>query len=127
MVSGGNEETIKKARKIITGAVVGLAIVLSAEAIMNTVGQILGWDGYASNSNSSISSIILNILTFLLQISGIIAIISLVIGGGMYMSASVSEKNAEKAKEIVQNSIIGIIVILSALVIINQIKNLIGS
>lgn len=68
----------------------------------------------------------INILNLLLSIFGIIAIISLVVGGGMYLTAYGDEKRIETGKKIIVYAIIGIVVALSAVVIINEISSLIS-
>jgi hypothetical protein len=49
-----------------------------------------------------------------------------VIGGGMYLTAYGDEKKIDSGKKIVTYAIIGIVVALSALVVVRQIANLVG-
>jgi hypothetical protein len=62
-----------------------------------------------------------------LSIIGILGIISLIIGGGMYMSAYGDEKRIDTAKRIITYAIIGIVVALAALVIVRQVMNILGA
>ena len=88
--------------------------------------KILGDTSTADPAGLSLLEIAANVLNLLLSILGIIAIISLVIGGGMYLTAYGDEKRIDTAKQIVKYSIIGIIVALGALVIVKQIASIIS-
>ncbi len=67
-----------------------------------------------------ITTILENILQFLLSIVGVLAIISLVVAGVMYLTAAGNIKQVDLAKKAVQLSIIGIVVALGALLIVSQ-------
>ncbi len=69
-----------------------------------------------------IPELLLNILNFLLQIFGIIAIIALVVSGIIYLTAGGSEDQIKMAKKYSFYSIIGIVVALSSLIIIKTIE-----
>ncbi|HRY82439.1 MAG TPA: TrbC/VirB2 family protein [Candidatus Moranbacteria bacterium] len=128
MSSAGNEKMVTRAKQTWTGAVVGLAIALAAPAFLNEILAILqaGPDVAGTGSTLTIKMIAVNVLNFLLSIFGIIAIISLVIGGGMYLTAYGDEKRIDTAKKIITYAIIGIVVALSALVVVRQISSLIS-
>ena len=72
----------------------------------------------------SIGQLLLNILNFLLQIFGIIAIIALAISGIIYLTAYGDEDRIKLAKKSVMYSIIGIIVALSGMIIVKTISGL---
>lgn len=129
MLAGGNEKMVSRAKLCWTGAVIGLAIVLAAPSFLTEIINILGntsevnTDGLTGPTFYEIGVRVLNLL---LSIVGIIAIISLVIGGGMYLTAYGDEKRIDTGKKIVTYSIIGIIVALSAVVIVEQVNSLIS-
>jgi type IV secretory pathway VirB2 component (pilin) len=126
MLSGGSEKMITRAKLCWTGAVIGLAIVLAAPSFLTEIINILGGSsGIESPGGPTLLEIGTRVLTFLLSILGIIAIISLVVGGGMYLTAYGDEKRIETGKKIVTYSIIGIIISLSAVVILNEVMRLI--
>ncbi len=75
--------------------------------------------GAISNA-TPITTILENILQFLLSIVGVLAIISLVVAGVMYLTAAGNTKQVDLAKKAVQFSIIGIVVALGALLIVSQ-------
>jgi len=127
MVSGGNENMVKRAKQTWTGAVVGLAIALAAPAFLNEILNILQAKDIAGTGSAiTIKQIAVNVLNFLLSIFGVIAIISLIIGGGMYLTAYGDEKRLDSGKKIVTYAIIGIVIALSALAVIRQVANLIS-
>lgn len=127
MVSAGDPGMMKRAKDCWLGAVIGIAIVTIAPTFLKQVQIILGGkltSGGIENA-LTIQQIATNVLNFLLSIVGIIAIISLVISGGMYMTAYTDAKQAETAKKIGQWAIIGIIVALGSLLLVQQVQKLI--
>ena len=130
MTSGGEEKRLTQAKNCWTGAVIGLAIVLAAPAFLREVISIVGGTNGVDTSQikgPTLLEIAQNVLNFLLSIVGIIAIISLVIGGGMYLTSAGDEGRAETGKKITQYAIVGIIIALGSLVIVKQIATLIGA
>jgi len=65
-----------------------------------------------------IPELLLNILNFLLQIFGIVAIISLIVSGIIYLTASGDEDRIKLGKKSATYSVIGIIVALAGMIII---------
>ncbi len=64
-----------------------------------------------------------NVLDFLLSAFGILAIIALLISGGMYLLSGGSEERASQAKRSAMYALAGVAVALGALVVIRQIGN----
>ena len=71
--------------------------------------------------NSSILGILTSFLTWLLLILGIVAIISFIISGLLYLTSAGDETQATRAKKAMTYSIIGLIVGLSGLIAIRAI------
>lgn len=134
MTSGGNETMVTRAKKTIAGAVIGLAIALASPTFLKEIKAVLGKNGSGTGGSANswvanaltIKDIAINVLNLLLSVVGILGIIALVIGGGMYFTAYGSEKKIDNAKKIVTYAIIGIIVSLASLVIIKQVNNLLN-
>ncbi len=128
MLSAGDETMIKRAKATWTGAVIGLAIIFASPAFLKEIGVILG----INQTNSavagalSLQQIALNVLGFLFSIVGIIAIISMIIGGVIYLTAYGDEKRIDTAKKILTSSILGVVIVFAALIIVNQIRTLLG-
>lgn len=72
---------------------------------------------------STASSFILSIINILLAIAGTIAVLFLIIGGIRYVTAEGSEDRAESAKNTIQHSIIGIVIVILSFVIVRIISN----
>jgi hypothetical protein len=132
-MSGGNEKMVTRAKQTWTGAVIGLAIALAAPTFLKTIQGLLGGSttgGSAENwvSNAlTIKQIATNVLNLLLSIMGILGIIALIIGGGMFFTAYGNDKRIETGKKIITYAIIGIIVALASLVIVRQLITLMSA
>ncbi len=133
MLSAGNEAMVTRAKKTWTGAVIGLAIALGAPTFLKTIQAILGGnsntggnaDSWVSNS-LTLQQVAVNVLNLLLSLLGVIAMISMIIGGLMYLTAAGDERRLDKGKEIFKYSILGVVAALSAVVVISQINILLG-
>ncbi|OGI16162.1 MAG: hypothetical protein A2878_03370 [Candidatus Moranbacteria bacterium RIFCSPHIGHO2_01_FULL_54_31] len=127
ITSSGDEGRMKVAKGAITAAMIGLAIGLAAPSFLKEIGTVLGW-GAVNNAEVAaaltLSQIARNVLDFLLSIVGILAIIMLVVGGIMYLTAAGNEDQIDTGKKIVKWSIVGIAVALASLVIVSQIAAL---
>jgi len=130
MTSAGDEKRITSAKSTVTAAVIGLTIILAAPTFLSEILAILGnntGDVTAVDPLAealSAQQIALNVMQKLLAIAGIIGIIGLVIGGFTYMTAYGDEKRIDDGKRAIKYSIIGIVVVLSALLIVRQISAL---
>lgn len=125
ITSAGNDNRMSLAKGAITASMVGLALGLAAPSFLKQIGDILGWGPVAAGPAAgakSLVDIVKSVLEFLLSITGIIAIIMMIIGGLMYLTAAGDEDRAETGKKIVTYSIIGIAVASAALVIVTQIS-----
>ncbi|MEI7750203.1 MAG: pilin [Candidatus Moraniibacteriota bacterium] len=130
ITSAGDEKKIGTAKKMITAAMIGLAIGVAAPSFLKVIGDVLGWGGAQVptevSSAKSMVQIIQGVLNFLLGISGLLAMIMLVIGGFMFFASAGDEKRAETAKSLVKYSIMGIAVVVLSLIIIRTIAMLLS-
>jgi hypothetical protein len=128
-MGGGNENMKKMAQTTIVFAIIGLALTAAAPAFLKQI-KVIVLGGADANMPVSIgeaptiATIVTNTLTFLLSITGILAIISLVIGGIMYVMAGTMDV-AERAGKTIKYSIIGIVTVSVAVMIVRQIVDLI--
>jgi len=129
MMSAGDPGMIKRAKDCWLFSIIGLAIVVAAPTFLKQVIEILGGSSTLNTTSISsaltVSQIATNVLNFLLSIVGIIAIISLVIAGGMYMTAYGDDTRIGTAKKMATYSIIGIAVALISLIAVQQVAKLI--
>ncbi len=74
----------------------------------------------------TVAEVLLNALTFLLQVFGALAIIGLVLSGIMYLTAAGSEKQVEKAKKAFYYSVIGIVIAMGGYILVKTIATMIN-
>lgn len=144
ITSAGDEKRTEMAKKAITASMVGLAIGIAAPSFLKEIYTIVSPSGTAQadcaglagedlthcqevntllSQAPTIAHITMDVLSFLLAIVGTLAIIMLVAGGIMYLTAAGEEDKIEKGKKLVKFAIIGIIIALASLVIVRQIAN----
>ncbi|HOF42481.1 MAG TPA: pilin [Candidatus Moranbacteria bacterium] len=133
LTSAGSPDMVERGKKSITAAIIGLAIGIAAPSILKELAGILGWGPVSSNCNPgdvncesvdaalTLSQIAVRTLNFLLGIAGILALIMIVIGGIVYLTSAGDPERADRGKKTFTYSVIGIIIALSAMVIIRQI------
>lgn len=126
MTSSGNDSKMTTAKGAIFAAVIGLALAIAAPSFLKEIYTVLGADPegeVALGGALSIVEIALNVLNFLLSITGVIGIIMLVAAGIAYLTAAGNEGQIETAKKMTKWAIIGIAVALGALVIVKQVAD----
>jgi len=84
---------------------------------LNTVAQ----DTYPGSSADSIEETISKAINAILGLTGMIFFVYMIYGGYLWMTANGKEENVEKAKHIIRNTIIGLIIVLSAYAISNYV------
>ena len=98
-------------------ATIGLAPVVNAgldEGIIDTgVGGEIGYD-----DDSDLKATITNIVQWALGFLALIAVIMIIVGGFMWMTAGGNEERVEKAKKMISAAVIGLIIILLAWAIV---------
>lgn len=126
ITSGGNESRMTLGKTAITAALIGLALGIAAPSFLKEIAGVLGWGSVdaAIVAAPTLSSLALEVLNFLLSIIGVLAIIMLVIGGLIYLTAAGNENKAETGKKIVTYAVVGVSVALAALVITTQVASL---
>ncbi|MFH0830929.1 MAG: pilin [Parcubacteria group bacterium] len=95
-----------------------IAAAASALLIARSAGAQVGVPRIPQLRDTTIFETIIAVVTWGLGIAGAVAVLYLIVGGFMYITASGDEGRIEKAKNTIKNAIIGIVVILLALVIV---------
>ena len=72
---------------------------------------------------TTLTGLILNIINILLALSGLIAVLVLIIGGFRYVTSFGNEEAVDKAKHMILNAIIGIVIIILSFVIVKVVSN----
>jgi type IV secretory pathway VirB2 component (pilin) len=123
MVSGGSKDATERAKKTVIFAIIGLAIVLAAPFFYQEIKALL----LGGSPGTKLQEFLLNVLKLLLSIVGFLAIISMVIGAIWMFTAVGDDERYELGKKTATYSIIGLVIALSALMIAQQVINLIGN
>lgn len=91
---------------------------------LTNIGSAFPHSGIANST--TITDLIINIIKILLFVSGGIAVLFVIYGGFLYLTAGGNEEQAEKGKTALVNAIIGIIIVILAYVIVNVVVNLVS-
>ena len=120
ITSAGDSGRIDTAKKFVFYALVGLAIGIAAPAFLRQIYDIVGAGPSPATPGTTLTvlEIARNILNFLLSIVGVVAIIMLVVGSFMYLTAAGDEDRIDTGKKIAKYSVIGITIALAALVLV---------
>lgn len=112
-------------KRIIQAIFVGAPLALLASVPAAYADPIFKINGLATETNPQrqVSSLI----TILLGIAFSLTVIGIIVGGFVYLTSAGNEDRAERGKEIVTNSIIGLVVIILAFVIVQSINLLFTS
>ena len=139
LISAGNPKMVEQGKGAITMALVGVALGVAAPSLLKELARIIGWgDNCAGIADAGIkaaclakeqavggaltlSQIAVNVLNFLLGSMGILALIMLVIGAILYLTSAGDDDRIKKGKEIFKNAAFGLIMAMSAMVLVTQI------
>lgn len=125
MVSAGDKERMEKAKNTLVYAIAGFAIVVASSTFTSEIQNALG-GGATSTSGATLSQIALNVVKLLLSIVGSLAIISIVVGAIWMFTSGGDKERYELGKKTVIYSVVGITIVLSSIIVLNQIKTLVG-
>ncbi|MFW5885234.1 MAG: pilin [Patescibacteria group bacterium] len=125
ITSGGKEDQIKWAKNIITNSLIGFALVVGAPSLLKEIKDIIAsgedpQEGLIDNANS-IGDILMNVLNFALTAIGVLALLSFIIAGIIYLTSAGDKSKTDKAKKTVVYSAVAVAVAGSGIILINQI------
>lgn len=108
----------------------GIAVVKAdmRKGMASQMGALAEKSGYSQTGvlETSIESIVANIIQYVLSFLGVIFIILIIYSGFMWMTAAGDSEKITKAKDILISAVIGIIIVLSAYVITTTILTRLG-
>lgn len=108
---------MKLNRKLLAGAItlgtLALPAIASAAVTIENVGGSLGL------GSADLKQTVLNIITFVLGLLGLIAVIMILYGGFIWLTAGGNEDKVSSAKRIISSAIVGLVVILISWAIVN--------
>lgn len=137
MTAQGESDKIDKAKKTMNNAAIGLMLVVSSMSIANYISGIVS-DATGSNDidqlftaeeaglgNVSPEAVVVNVAEAVLGLLSLIAVGLVLYAGFLWMTAAGDEDKVDKAKKIMRNSLIGLLILLSAIGVTNYITTLI--
>ena len=129
ITSGGRPGQMTLAKAIIVCAIIGFAIAVAAPSLLREIRDIaVGFSGGASaiSSATPLSTVVANIMNFMLTIVGSLALISFVGSGIMYIMSAGDSGRADTAKKMIVYSIIAVAVTGAGLIILRQVLQLLS-
>lgn len=119
--AAGEEEQISKQRKTIIWIVIGIILLIIDQVIVEQIFivPVQYGDQIQASNVTSIINLIGRITQFILGFVGLLAFGMLIYGAGTMIANYGNEETVQKAKKIIKNAIIGIIVIISAYTIVS--------
>ncbi len=123
VTSAGVEKQVTQAKGAIFAAMIGLALGIAAPSLLKEISIILNWTPNDTRVTDALtlSAIAINVLKFLLGVFGILSLIMMVVGGALYLTSAGDEDRIDKGKDIFKYSILGVIIAMSAMVLVRQI------
>lgn len=112
---------------------VAVTLLMTFVLMMSTVMSVSAQDGFgitgasptavtsSTGGQGSLRQLALTIVNFALTFLGLIAVVMIIYGGFLYVTAGGKEDKVETAKKIIMYSIIGIIIILLSFAIVNTV------
>ena len=127
MFSSGDPAKAMIGRKTLTRAFIGLGIVMLANIILHTIRiATIGSNGSfeacsLSNGTGCVdpSTLVKNLVNWFIGVSGLVAVIFIVVGGVGYMTSRGDPGKLQKAKSTIMYSIIGLIIVALSMAIFN--------
>ena len=118
--------TTKTLKNAAVGLVTSLALMMTSFTAVQAQGFISQGDNpsavsAATQGQGSFRSLALTIVNFFLTFLGLIAVVMIIYGGFLYVTAAGKEESIGTAKKIIMYAAIGIIVILLSFAIVNTV------
>ena len=113
---------MKSKKQLIKKSLIGSAITTASFALMNTVAFAALTVGEAPDvPQTPLRQLVLTIVNYFLTFLGIVAVIMIIYGGILYVTAAGKEETVGNAKKIIMYSLIGIIIILLSFALVTTI------
>lgn len=128
MFSSGDVGKTAAAKRTLTNAFIGLAIVMSASIIFGAIRvALIGNNSLTDDTikNIDANELVTSLIQWVVGISGVVAAIFLVLGGVSYMTSSGDTTKLQKAKNTILYAIIGLVVVALAEIITAFVSNII--
>lgn len=128
--SGGDPSKVATGKKALTHAFIGLAIVMSANIILNSIRIALGAKDFSTNcaSKSCITDpakMVSGMIQWVIGIAGVVSAIFVVFGGISYITSTGDPGKVKKAKDMIMYALIGLAIVGLSEVIVVFVSNII--
>ena len=128
--SGGDPGKVATGKKALTQAFIGLAIVMSANVILNSIRIALGAKDFSTNCASKNCGIdpvemVSSIIQWIIGIAGIVSAIFVVYGGISYTTSTGDPGKVKKAKDMILYALIGLAIVGLSEIIVVFVSNII--
>lgn len=125
------KNTLFKAKRALAAAGTGAALfmysTLPAMAQLISPTDQPGRLAEATGGQGSARELILTFLNFFLGFLGLIAVIMIIYGGVLYVTAAGNQENIDKGKKIIMYAVVGIVIILLAFALVNTLLGGLGA
>ena len=128
--SSGDPSKVANGKKTLPQAFIGLAIVLLANVILNSIRAAMGVS-FSDSTNCATSAcanpatIVTNAIQWIIAVAGIVAAAFVVVGGISYSTSSGDPGKVQKAKQTIIYALIGLIIVALAEIITAFVTNII--
>lgn len=106
--SGGEVGKVATGKKTLNQAFIGLAIVMSANIIVNAITGALNGGLNPESDPNAVSNIFWNGINWVIGVSGLVSVIFVVGGGIAYMTSAGDPSKLQKAKNMIKYALIGL-------------------
>ena len=121
ITAGGDETKVKKAKQILTWAIVGIAILLVAKSVVTIIEDFIPG---APQSAADVVQIFCNFSWWFLELVFAVAVLAILYAAFRFITAGGDEKNVAAAKQTLMYAIIGIVVALVAFSAVDMVYSL---
>jgi heme/copper-type cytochrome/quinol oxidase subunit 2 len=129
MTASGKESQITLAKNTIVSALIGLALALAGPSLLKEIKDIFEANAESPDLEgaNTFVDILTNVMSFVLTIIVILAMISLVYSGFLYLTSAGNRENVDKAKKIGKFSVLALVLSGSSIILIKLILSFLGS
>ncbi|MBQ7202034.1 hypothetical protein IJS18_01430 [Candidatus Saccharibacteria bacterium] len=123
MMSSGDPGKAMSGKKILTRAIIGLAICMLSKVIFNAMIAAMGNQQLTMDDSINLLK---NLFNWFTSVAGIVAVIFIIVGGVGYMTSAGDPSKLQKAKKTILYAVIGLIIVALSAVIINFVMDIVS-
>ena len=132
MFAGVKESQATLGKNMVTGAIIGIIVVLGAGIFMNEISEALGVQSdiftlpeqVLPSTTGTAMSILEKVINLLLALLGMLAVIGIIIGGVIMLTSGGNEDKYKLGMKTLTYAILGLAVALGSMIIVKQLETL---